>query len=328
MTFGTFTARSLFAAAIVCSMSLQACGGGNASPNRTDVVPGPATTKKVSAAALDVLLKPRHLISSKGKFSAHDISTLKYTLDFSIPASNATVLSSGITQWYALSGNYSLQNVGTVNVLSAVGVNAAGDVVWEVDGQSSQSLGLARISTSSGAYFGAWTNGTLNVAQATNPADATNGKALQNDLNWALSGFPSNPVKPGGTPKPKIAPKAVSSNGWWLAASGLVDWDELFYQIAPCTVSLLCTAALVGSIAENGLGGVEQYVNAYASLHNGLIPTGLAPPSGDPQDPFLGVVFTPVPGEGDGDGGDGSFSVVYCDDEGCILDYTDVHRKE
>ena len=320
-------AHSGIAGVIICSILLQACSGSSGSGPAA--VPSASAVHKVTKGALDKLLQPAQLQKAGKKRGVHDISTLRYTVDLVIPASPGSVNNLHIAKWVSLSGGYSLPNVGTVNAFSHLALDSSGNVVWEIDTQSSQSLGLMRVSTSSGAYMGAWTNGTLNIAQAAMVADQTYLQAMENDVNWALDGFPSNPGKPGGTPKPKarhghstgLTPEAFEKLG--LGWVGMLGGSLI---IIGCTLAEPCGLVGIGSAVSLGLGGAVTYITGWMMWYeNSKPPATVGAISGNTNDPFQGVTFTFDPPS---NGSDGTATVFYCDDYGCVLDITDIHTKE
>jgi hypothetical protein len=226
-----------------------------------------------------------------------------------LPASTLSIRNANVYNWAIYTGKYYLSNgAGWVTCVSVAGMNNVGQTAWEVDTQSSQALGLSRLFTSSGAYLGAWENGTLNIAQAPTQRDVDNANYLQSDIAWAQNGFPGGL---GKVPRPilKGALRSVQSSRH-TSASTVANWNSFITGTAKWVAGVVAVAA-AGACIASGACEVAGAALAVAAGAVGIVEggfqtyegaTGLATPAnqvgGGPSpnggDPFGGTQVTPI----------------------------------
>ncbi|HEV3090619.1 MAG TPA: hypothetical protein VGX91_04145 [Candidatus Cybelea sp.] len=240
-----------------------------------------------------------------------------------LASSPATLRNFGIYNWLVELGNHQMDGVGKVDDVALLALDANGRVVWEVDSQSSQALGAIRFFFSSGGYFGAWTNGTLNVAQAPSNWDTLYMQALQKDVQWAQAGYPgggggirrpiSNSAPNGGPVTPNLSDgqtnMLIGLAGITAGALGMIGCAV----VAPCgliALGIIATTTFAGFVAvDRGAQQLEEAshpptpIQAPHSIgespsgtefYGGYIVAAPLPPGGSPPPPSIST--PPIPG--------------------------------
>jgi hypothetical protein len=324
---------------VVLSMTLNACSGGNRTSPSTSVIP----TTSSHAAMLSDRNALDHMFERPG--GGGQARTTKSTTPVvfyrhtPLPSSPATIRTLGVYNWVVESGGHQLDGVGQVDDGAILALDYNGRVIWEVDSQYSNALGAGRFFFSSGGYVGAWSNGTLNIAQKPTALDVQYLKALQVDSQWAQAGFPGGgsgghrPIANGASNGGAIPKISDGSLNVWVGAGAVVAG---LLGLAACWGSGVCEAIVIGGAVIAIAGGIATYVRGQEQLQEASQP--LAPPNpiggGGPPGEFynifiLGSPWTPgtsnlpplPPPAPPGMVYDGTTIVEMCDDGGCWSEY-------
>jgi hypothetical protein len=296
--------RGSAAAIIVLSLTLDACGGGKGTLQSSSTIPTTSSHAPMLSDrnALDHMFGRSDSAGQMRRTQSLTTPAVFYHQSV-LPSSAATIKNFGIYDWVLLSGNHQMDGVGTINDVATLGLDYNGRVIWEADSQSSQTLGAIRFFYSSGGYFGAWTSGTLNVAQAPTQWDLAYSQALQKDLQWAQNGFPGGshgggirrPISNGA---PTGGANPTLTDGEANVLAGGLGYLAGLVGLVGC-IATACTVPIVAGLVLGAVAGLVTLIRGQEQVEeSNRPPTPIPGPTQSPGGEFYYTGFSGLPPSG------------------------------